>query len=492
MNNELASLWNKVLGEIKTEVSQANYGFLFKQTHLVSLEGNIATVGAPSVIIINLLQSRFLQQIKKLLSAHTGKELAVVFTTKAMPVIEKRSIKDSPLFGQSLQNGVDQRTASQLGTAPDDTGIFPSFANTTTGPAYAKGFGEAKQENANATVGHLPRVRADFTFANFAVSSTNQLAFVSATNVARNIGKSYNPFFIYGPVGVGKTHLMHAIANEVYRREPDKKIIYITSEEFTNEVVEAIRNNETAKMKRRFRSAYLLLIDDIQFIAGKDKVQEELFHTFNILIDNGSQIALSSDRPPQEIKKLEKRLSSRFAGGLSIDIEAPSFELKTAIVMIKAKKYGYDLQIDAAKTLAEGAEDTRTLEGLLIRVITQAEATNSPISVEIVKKVMGGVVEEKSGHIHAEDIIKSVCEYYNVKSTQLKGPRRDAGLVRARQVAMYLLKEQLRLTQVEIGNLLGGRDHTTIMHGVDKIRGLVENKDMINEDIKGIINQLHG
>jgi chromosomal replication initiator protein len=285
---------------------------------------------------------------------------------------------------------------------------------------------------------------------------------------------------------------MHAIANEVYRREPDRKIIYITSEEFTNEVVEAIRNNETAKMKRRFRSAYLLLIDDIQFIAGKDKVQEELFHTFNILIDNGSQIALSSDRPPQEIKKLERRLSSRFAGGLSIDIEAPGFELKTAIVMIKAKKYGYDLQIDAAKALAEGAEDTRALEGLLIRVITQAESTNSAISIEFVKQVLGGVVEEKSGHIHAEDIIKSVCIYYNVKSTQLKGPKRDAGLVRARQVAMYLLKERLSLTQAEIGNLLGGRDHTTIMYGVDKIRVLVENKDIVNEDIKGIINHFQG
>ncbi len=485
MNTELASLWNKVLGEIKTEVSQANYGFLFKQTHLISLEGNTATVGVPSVIIINLLQSRFLTQIKKLLCSYTGKDLAVVFVTKAMPVVEKKLLKEAPLFGQSLQRVIGKETESQYGSIPSGTVQVPlnSFGVTE---------GQMGQRSVNSTVGHLPRVRADFTFANFAVSSTNQLAFVSATNVARNIGRSYNPFFIYGPVGVGKTHLMHAIANEVYHREPDKKIIYITSEEFTNEVVEAIRNNETAKMKRRFRSAYLLLIDDFQFIAGKDKVQEELFHTFNILIDNGSQIALSSDRPPQEIKKLERRLSSRFAGGLSIDIEAPSFELKTAIVMIKAKKYGYDLQIEAAKALAEGAEDTRMLEGLLIRVITQAETTNSAISLEFVKQVLGGVVEEKSGHIHAEDIIKSVCEYYNVKSTQLKGPRREASLVRARQVAMYLLKEQLRLTQVEIGNLLGGRDHTTIMYGVDKIRGLVENKDIINEDIKGIINHLYG
>lgn len=492
MNTELASLWNKVLGEIKTEVSLANYGSLFKQTHLVSLEDNIATIGVPSVMIINLLQSRFLPQIKKLLSTHTGKELTVIFIPKAMPVTERRAIKETPLFDQSSQAYQEKTPSSIIHGELRRGEAHPRSFGATEGPAYAKGFVEAKQGIINVQVGHLPRVRADFTFANFAVSSTNQLAFVSATNVARNIGRSYNPFFIYGPVGVGKTHLMHAIANEVYRREPDRKIIYIKSEEFTNEVVEAIRNNETAKMKRRFRSAYLLLIDDIQFIAGKDKVQEELFHTFNILIDNGSQIALSSDRPPQEIKKLERRLSSRFAGGLSIDIEAPGFELKTAIVMIKAKKYGYDLQIDAAKALAEGAEDTRALEGLLIRVITQAESTNSAISIEFVKQVLGGVVEEKSGHIHAEDIIKSVCIYYNVKSTQLKGPKRDAGLVRARQVAMYLLKERLSLTQAEIGNLLGGRDHTTIMYGVDKIRVLVENKDIVNEDIKGIINHFQG
>jgi len=481
MVNDLASLWKKVLGEIKTEVSQVNYGFLFRQTHLISLEDNIATVGAPSVMVINLLQSRFATQIKKLLCTHTGRELAVVFIPKVMPITNKKPIKEAPLFGQTTQE-----TAPQLRPVQESTGLRHMPHDTGLRPAFEQ------QGIINSTVGHLPRVRADFTFANFAVSSTNQLAFVSATNVARNIGISYNPFFIYGPVGVGKTHLMHAIANEVYRREPDKKIIYITSEEFTNEVVEAIRNNETAKMKRRFRSAYLLLIDDIQFIAGKDKVQEELFHTFNILIDNGSQIALSSDRPPQEIKKLERRLSSRFAGGLSIDIEAPSFELKTAIVMIKAKKYGYDLQIEAAKALAEGAEDTRALEGLLIRVITQAETTNSAISLGFVKQVLGGVVEEKGAHIHAEDIIKSVCIYYNVKSTQLKGPKRDAGLVKARQVAMYLLKGKLGLTQTEIGNLLGGRDHTTIMYGVDKIQGLVDNKDIVNEDIKGIINQLHG
>lgn len=453
-NAGLSKLWENFLTEIKPSVSDGNFSMLLKPTHLLTLEDNIATIAAPSTMVIDLLRKRFLARIKELLSKHTGRDIDVVFipTTITSTSKLKKNGYSAPLFEQA----------------------------------------EKSESQSKPIVGHLPRVRSDFTFANFAVSSTNQLAFVSAQNVARNTGKSYNPFFIYGPVGVGKTHLMHAIANDVYRREPDKKIIYITSEEFTNEVVEAIRHNETAKMKRRFRTAYLLLIDDIQFIAGKDKVQEELFHTFNILIDNGSQIGLSSDRPPQEIKKLEKRLSSRFAGGLSVDIEEPDFETKAAIILIKAKKYGYDLPIDVAKMLAESAEDTRSLEGLLLRIITKAAAIDSPINFELAKQALTGVVEEKSERLHADDVIKHVCLFYNIKSTQLTGPKRDAGLVRARHVAMYLLKKELRLTQSVIGNLLGGRDHTTIMYGVGKIQMLVENEDFVCEDIKGIIKMLHG
>ena len=285
---------------------------------------------------------------------------------------------------------------------------------------------------------------------------------------------------------------MHAIANDVYQRQPDKKIIYITSEEFTNEVVEAIRNNDTGKMKRRFRSAYILLIDDIQFIAGKERVQEELFHTFNILIDQGSQICLSSDRPPHEIKKLEKRLSSRFAGGLTVDIEPPDFELKSAILLIKAKKYGHELPIEVAKYLAEMAEDTRSLEGLLLRVITQATTTSEPITLDLAEKSFRTVREERKSTVHTEDVIKSICEFYGVKPTQLKGPKRDSSLVKARQVAMYLLKKELGLTLVEIGNLLGGRDHTTIMYGVEKMEGLVKDKAKVSEDILGITRTLRG
>lgn len=450
MDSDLSSIWNKVLADIKPKVSDGNYGVLFKPTYLISIADEIATIAAPNTMIIDLLNKRFLSDIKELLYQHTKKDLTVLFIPKA------------PL--------------------PSSTKIAPQEGTL---------FQESKAQ-AKPMVGHLPRVRPEYTFPNFAVSTTNQLAFVSAQTVANNIGRSYNPLFIYGPVGVGKTHLMHAVANQAYQAAPDKKIIYITSEEFTNEVIEAIRNNETARMKKRFRSAYVLLIDDIQFIEGKDKVQEELFHTFNILIDNQSQIVLSSDRPPHEIKKLEKRLSSRFAGGLTVDIEKPDIELKTAILQKKAEKYGHELPTDVAMSLAEQAEDTRSLEGLLLRVITEATTNNTNISLASAQNAMGNYAKKKAEHIYAEDVINAVCTYFRIKTTQLKGPKRDASLVKARQLTMYLLKHELGLTLVEIGNLLGGRDHTTIKHGVDKIEELVENKAPVSQDISGITKEFRG
>jgi chromosomal replication initiator protein len=453
MNDQLDTLWKKVLQDMQTKISTTNFHTLFKNTYLLSLEENIATVAAPSTMIIDLLQKRFAKDIASLLELHSGKEISLLFIPKNIPQ-KKNDDKDTPLF------------MSAEPKQPSSTPI--------------------------STIGHLPRVRPDFTFQNFAVSAGNQLGFVSAQAVAANLGVSYNPLFLYGPVGVGKTHLMHAIANDVYQQNPMNKIVYITSEEFTNEVVDAIRSHETTRMKKRFRSAKLLIIDDIQFIEGKDATQEELFHTFNILIDNGSQICLTSDRPPQEIKKLEARLSSRFAGGLTVDISAPDFELKAAIVGIKAKKYGFEIPSDVTTLLAEQAEDTRTLEGLLLRVITQATTLNSPITVELAQRALSNMIEEKRKHIHADDIIEYVCSYYKVKQTQLKGPKRTAGLVFARQIVMYLLYKELRITYVEIGNLLGGRDHTTIMHGVDKITDLVDKKERVNEDILGITKFLRG
>ena len=452
MTDDLTTLWKAALAHIQTEVSEGNFFALFKQTMFLSLNEDTATIAAPSSIVINLLQ-RHTPVIKKALSEQGITVNHVVFVPKTMPQPEKTQKTDkkesaTPLFSQEVAKPL--------------------------------------------SLGHLPRVRQDYTFETLAVSASNQLAFVSAQTVAKNPGQAYNPLFIYGPVGVGKTHLMQAIANDVYTQNPDAKILYITSEEFTNEVVESIRSNDTARMKKKFRSANLLIIDDVQFIAGKDRVQEELFHTFNSLIDGGGQIVLSSDRPPSEIKKLEARLSSRFAGGLTVDVEAPDFELRTAIILKKAEKFGFPISIDVAKLIAEKEQDVRTLEGTLLRIITEATTKKKEITEDLVEHSLNGGRPRETLAIHSDDVIEGVCNFYSIKPTQLKGPKRDASLVKARQVAMFLLKKELGLTLVEIGNILGGRDHTTVMHGVEKIEGLLGDKSFISEEILGITKTLRG
>ncbi|MEK7573669.1 MAG: chromosomal replication initiator protein DnaA [Patescibacteria group bacterium] len=432
MKQNEGELWKIILNEIETQISKANFLTLFKKTQLLSIENDVVTIAAPSAMVLDLLEKRFYEVIKQAVDKQTKKNAKIIFIPKTP---ETTNHESTPLFKESYQKQI---------------------------------------------VGHLPRARKDYTFETFAVSGGNQLAYVSAQTVAKKIGNAYNPLFIYGPVGVGKTHIMQAIANQVYHDSPDKKTVYMTSEDFTNEVVEAIRSGDTARMKRKFRSADLLVIDDIQFIAGKDRVQEELFHTFNTLIDRGSQIVFSSDRPPTEISKLEKRLSSRFSGGLTVDIEPPDFELRTAILLIKAKKYNFELNIDIAKKIAEEIFDTRSLEGNLLRLMTEMEKSTSSIDI-IVDRLMGSEASKQANRFHPDEIIKTLCNYYGLKPTQIKSGKRDASLVKARQIAMYILRSELGLSFMEIGNLLGGRDHSTIMHGVGKIEGMLDENNLSGE-----------
>jgi chromosomal replication initiator protein len=451
MEEPTTAVWQNALTTIEKQVTQGQFYALFKRSTLISLSETTAVIAGPNTMVVDLLR-RQKDLITEALTAQLHHPITVDFTI-GNPTVEKAK------------------------TPPEKSHDTLFDQQGDKGPSR---------------IGHPPRVRPDYLFENFAVSSSNQLVFVSAQTVAANIGKTYNPFFIYGPVGVGKTHLMHAIANAVYHANPEKKILYLTSEEFTNEVVEAIRTQRTSEMKRKFRSVALLMLDDIQFIEGKEKVQEELFFTFNSLIDNGSQISFTSDRPPQEIKRIDDRLASRFASGLSVNIEPPDVELKTAILQLKAERFGSQVPTDVALFLADRAKDIRMLEGLLQRIISQATMSGRELSVDLARECFGELVQEQRGHLHAEDVIKTICAFYDVKPTQLRSPKRDAGLVRARQVAMYLLKLELGLTLVEIGNLLGRRDHTTVMHGVDKITELVDNKAAISQDIEGITKVLRG
>jgi len=437
--------WKNILEEIKLSVSKVYFQTLFQNSSLVSLENHIATIGCPSPYIQGLIESRYYSLIKDIFDRQTKDNNSLVFTVK--PIIKNTS-DIGPLFS-------------------DMPTTFPQFSQEI----------------------HQTHLRPDYTFADFAVSSVNQLPYAAATAVAKNPGVAYNPLFLWGGVGVGKTHLMQAIGHEILKNSSQVKIIYCMGEEFTNEIINAIRSKNTEAFKRKYRTAKVLLIDDIQFIAGKTTVQEEFFHTFNTLQREGGQIVLTSDRPPEEIAKLEDRLRSRFEAGLIIDIPKPDFELRTAILLIKAKQRGIELPMDVAQAISANIDSNRKMEGFLVRLLSEMETKKISLTPELVNSLLGKSVEDNGRlkkQIKPKQIMEMVAEYYNLKITQLKSPTRLKNVALPRQVLMYLLRTELGIPLMEVGSFLGGRDHSTIIHGVDKITNLLS----INEDLRVDISEI--
>ncbi len=433
-------LWKSVLAEIEITVSKPTFHMFFRGTHLESLENNVATISAPTIMIADYIEKRYYGMIKQSIDKKTNQDVSLVFLTNTSAKRREQNGNAGPLFSE-----------------------LPTL---------------------NKPRPH--RIKKEYTFESFAVSETNQLAYTAAQAVAANPGDRYNPVFLYGTVGVGKTHLMHAIANFIFEKNNDVHVLYLTTEEFTNEVVESIRGKTTTQMRKKFRNVDLLLLDDIQFLSGKEKVQEELFHTFNSLIEKGAQIVFTSDRPPDEIPKIEARLASRFEGGLTVDIEPPDFELRTAILLMKSENYALDFSMEMAKLVAERITDTRALEGFLKKLSSLMNANpEKHISEQAILRLLGKKAEVPHT-IKPDQIIESICDYYTIKATQLKGKKRDAHLVRPRHVCMYLLKEVGGLTYAEIGNLLGGRDHTTVMHAVEKISKLMADSGVTQEEVGSI------
>ncbi len=336
-----------------------------------------------------------------------------------------------------------------------------------------------------------------YSFENFAVSSSNQVAFAAAQAVSEKLGKNYNPLFIYGSVGVGKTHLACAIGRRVLEKKQDKKVFFCPGDQFTNELIESIRNKSTTNFRKKYRYLDLLIVDDIQFIAGKQTVQEEFFHTFNSIIGRGGQIILISDRPLTEIKNLEDRLRSRFAGGLTVDIQPPDFELRTAILLIKAKEKNIDIDIEAAKMIAERVTDARSLEGTLIsiyaKMINSVNNNNqkSIIDINEVKKHLFNDRLEEKKRTDPEEIIKVVASFYNLKPSQIKSNQRNSIIAQTRQILMFLFRQKLNLTLEKIASLLKRKDHTTVIHGINKILHLTTTNPSFKEEIDQLIKILN-
>lgn len=426
---DLEKIWESTLAAVRVNVSSGMWATFLKNTTLLEVKeaGDrlICVVGCPTAMIRDTILQRFWGQIIEELGRTTGKQCELVLKVESQRVKEPES----------------------------ESSLGPLFENKKTGE------GEWKRA----------KLREDYTFKTYAVGGSNQMAYAAALAVSRKPGQAYNPLFIYGGVGVGKTHLMQAIGHEALR-EGENRVLFCTSEQFTNDLVEGIKNKTTEKVRAKYRQVRVLMIDDVQFIAGKPSAQEEFFHTFNAIQAEGGQVVMTSDRPPAEIAKLEERLKSRFGAGLIVDIGQPDWELRTAILLIKAGQRGVELPIEAARVIAEQVEGVRELQGFLTRILTDAEINKAPVNLERVKEMLklppgNGTTKV----VTPMEIIEIVAKYYEVGIQQLKGERRTKTVVWPRQVLMYFLAHEAKLPLTEVGRLLGGRDHSTVIHARDKI-----------------------
>lgn len=448
------TVWHDVLGSVKVSVSPAIFSTWFSQTHLANLKKTnkryLAEIGCTSTFVKTTVESRYFGLLQDSLGKILDTPCDLMFIVRESPGKEKQAKIETPLFEKKDKNG--------------------------------EGFAESMAKTG---------VRPGFSFENFAVSSSNQMAWAAAEAVAKSPGTAYNPLFLWGGVGVGKTHLMNAVGHYILKKDIDSKMVACTGEGFTNDIVEGIRNKTTQAFRNKYRKLDGLLIDDIQFIAGKDAVQEEFFHTFNTLVSNGAQIIMASDRPPSDISRLEERLRSRFEAGLIVDIAAPDFELRCAIVQIKANERGINLSMDIVQLIAGNLDTARRIEGLLIKLVSEAKVKKSEITEEIVESSLGKDVDTNGpiGRVKPQDVTTAVSKHFSIGKRVLLGLSRSRSVARPRQILMYLLRTQLGLPLQEVGRLVG-RDHTTVMHAVDKITRLASSDVQVRQDIRGIKNLL--
>ncbi|MDD5034161.1 MAG: chromosomal replication initiator protein DnaA [Methylococcaceae bacterium] len=367
----------------------------------------------------------------------------------------------------------------EIGTRPQESSVRKEGK-----PAGAKKVVSGRKSQPN-------NLNTAFTFDNFVEGKSNQLAKAASLQVTQNVGRAYNPLFIYGGTGLGKTHLMHAIGNEILKNNPSANIIYLHSERFVSDMVKALQHNAINAFKEYYRNVDALLIDDIQFFAGKERSQEEFFHTFNTLLENKHQVVMTCDRYPKEIKGLEERLKSRFGWGLPVAIEPPDLETRVAILMSKAQHAGVELSPEVAFFIGKRIRSNiRELEGALRRVIANAHFTGKPITLEFAKEALRDLIALQDRMINVDNIQKTVAEYYKIRVADLLSNKRTRTITRPRQIAMALAKELTNHSLPEIGQMFGGRDHTTVLHATRKVQELKESDNQFLEDYSNLMRIL--
>lgn len=453
-------IWRQCLEQLQEEFPPTEFNMWIRPLQ-AELSENKLYLYAPNRFVLDWVKNKYLSRISHLLHqlfANDAPMLHLAVGTKMARPTAKKTSKETE---ESSTNQNKQ--------------VLPSWK---------------KQDNLTE-LAYKSGINPKHTFLNFVEGKSNQLACAAAKQVAENPGKAYNPLFIYGLTGLGKTHLLHAVGNGITNAKGKSKIVYMHSERFVQDMVKALQNNKIEEFKRYYRSVDALLIDDIQFFAKKERSQEEFFHTFNALLEGHQQIILTSDRYPKEINGIEDRLKSRFGWGLTIAIEPPELETRVAILMKKAEENGIKLQEEVAFFIAKRLRsNVRELEGALNKVIANANFTGKAITIDFVKEALKDLLALQEKLITVDNIQKTVAEYYKIKIADLLSKRRSRSVARPRQVAMALAKELTNKSLPEIGDAFGGRDHTTVLHACRKIKELREESNDIKEDYSNLIRTL--
>ena len=464
--------WQSAVGEIEVNVGRGSYTTWIKSARLVTYEDGQFIIGVPNGYVKEWMENRMLGQLKRILSDRMSRGVDVSFMLLSQNGLTQMVGQSNPPLANTMNisgtmNHVSQAQTHTTRFTPDDVAAYE--------PRGAPGFGD----------GLHPR----YTFETFVVGSGNRMAHAAAMSVAEQPADRYNPLFLYGGSGLGKTHLLHAIGHAA--RQRGQTCFYVTSETFTNELIAAIRSQSTESFRNKYRYVDMLLMDDVQFIAGKESTQEEFFHTFNTLYSANKQVVLTSDRPPKMMVTLEERLRSRFEWGLMTDIAPPDLETRIAILQQKAAVRGVSLASDVVEFVAKQVQsNVRELEGALTRLIATSDMMGRSITIQFARDTLVDLMGRRA-HITPSQVVETVSKFYNLSVKELVSAARNRELVQPRQVAMYLIRQETDASLPEIGNLLGGRDHTTVIHGIERVKERLEAEDQLRRDVMSVREQLY-
>ena len=452
---DYAGFWDETLHHLRTELGEGEFSAWFTDIKYLRSGENSIVIGFPSGFHRDKVKARYQNGIKTKLKGLAGKEIALEF--EVVP-------------GSKAEIAIPAPKAA-AGPAADNSGEKP--------PAE-----KPKKK-------HHPHMRDDYTFEKYIIGENNNFAANAALAISRNPGTAYNPFLIYGGVGLGKTHLMQAIGNHIYENS-DHKVIYVTSEDFLNEYVQAIRDKEMPSFKNKFRYTDVLLIDDIQFFQEKEQIQEEFFHTFNTLLNAKKQLVMTCDRPPSELKKFSDRLISRFEQNLRVDLQPPRYEVRCAILKSTAESRGAIIPDEVIDLISKNiSSNIRDLIGALQTLISYTEIMGHPVTLEIAQQKLRDIfASRRQSNLSIETIQKVVADFYSLSTNDLKGKKRNQKIVYPRQLSMFICREMTDFSTTEIGEAYGGRDHTTVMHSIDKIQGLLITDPTLDSTIESLKRQI--